>query len=87
MFKSIDFENAIRTLDTRDQLAQVVRQFEKIAMSPEAVSNADMGDLFEYLIHPFAESANDGVGQFYTPLDVVCLLFNLIYDEDTDGLR
>jgi len=87
VFKSFDFENVIRTLDTRDRLAQVVRHFEKIDMSPEAVSNADMGDLFENLIYRFAESANDGAGQFYTPRDVVRLLVDLIYDEDTDALR
>lgn len=87
VFKSFDFENVIRTLDTRDRLAQVVRHFEKIDMSPEAVSNADMGDLFENLIYRFAESANDGAGQFYTPRDVVRLLVDLIYDEDTNALR
>lgn len=87
VFKSFDFENVIRTLDTRDRLAQVVRHFEKIDMSPKAVSNADMGDLFENLIYRFAESANDGAGQFYTPRDVVRLLVDLIYDEDTDALR
>ncbi|QGH69575.1 class I SAM-dependent DNA methyltransferase [Pseudactinotalea sp. HY158] len=87
VFKSFNFENIIRTLDTRDRLAQVTRHFEKIDMSPAAVSNADMGDLFENLIYRFAESANDGAGQFYTPRDVVRLLVDLIYDEDTDALR
>lgn len=87
VFKSFDFENVIRTLDTRDRLAQAVRHFEKIDMSPETVSNADMGDLFENLIYRFAESANDGAGQFYTPRDVVRLLVDLIYDEDTNALR
>ncbi|WP_441680125.1 type I restriction-modification system subunit M, partial [Glutamicibacter arilaitensis] len=87
VFKSFDFENVIRTLDSRDRLAQVVRHFEKIDMSPDAVSNADMGDLFENLIYRFAESANDGAGQFYTPRDVVRLLVDLIFDEDTDALR
>lgn len=87
VFKSFDFENVIRTLDTRDRLAQVVRHFEKIDLSPEAVSNADMGDLFENLIYRFAESANDGAGQFYTPRDVVRLLVGLVYAEDKEALQ
>ncbi|PYI65748.1 restriction endonuclease subunit M [Arthrobacter livingstonensis] len=87
VFKSFDFENIIRTLDARDRLAQVARHFEQIDLSPDAVSNADMGDLFENLIYRFAESANDGAGQFYTPRDVVRLLVDLVYDEDTDALR
>ncbi len=87
VFKSFDFENVIRTLDTRERLAQVARHFEGIDLSPAAVSNADMGDLFENLIYRFAESANDGAGQFYTPRDVVRLLVDLVYAEDTEALR
>ncbi|WP_181724053.1 type I restriction-modification system subunit M [Nocardia gipuzkoensis] len=87
VFKSFDFENVIRTLDTRDRLTQVTRHFEKLDLSPAAVSNADMGDLFENLIYRFAESANDGAGQFYTPRDVVRLLVDLVYAEDTEALR
>ncbi len=87
VFKSFDFENVIRTLDARDRLAQVVRHFAGIDLSPDAVSNADMGDLFENLIYRFAESANDGAGQFYTPRDVVRLLVDLLYAEDTEALR
>lgn len=87
VFKSFDFENVIRTLDERDRLAQVTRHFEGIDLSPDAVSNADMGDLFENLIYRFAESANDGAGQFYTPRDVVRLLVDLVYAEDTEALR
>jgi type I restriction enzyme M protein len=87
VFKSFDFENVIRTLDARDRLAQVTRHFEGIDLSPDAVSNADMGDLFENLIYRFAESANDGAGQFYTPRDVVRLLVDLVYAEDTEALK
>lgn len=87
VFRSFDFENVIRTLDERDRLAQVTRHFEGIDLSPDKVSNADMGDLFENLIYRFAESANDGAGQFYTPRDVVRLLVDLVYAEDTEALR
>lgn len=87
VFKSFGFENVIRTLDERDRLAQVTRHFDRIDLSPDEVSNADMGDLFENLIYRFAESANDGAGQFYTPRDVVRLLVDLVYAEDTEALR
>ncbi|WP_026928061.1 type I restriction-modification system subunit M [Granulicoccus phenolivorans] len=87
VFTSFDFENVIRTLDDRNRLAQVTRHFEGIDLSPDQVSNADMGDLFENLIYRFAESANEGAGQFYTPRDVVRLLVDLVYAEDTEALR
>lgn len=87
VFKSFDFENIIRTLDSRDRLSQVTRHFESIDLSPAAVSNADMGDLFENLIYRFAESANEGAGQFYTPRDVVRLLVDLVYADDAEALR
>ena len=47
VFKSFDFENVLRTLDTRDRLGPVVRHFQGIDLSPENVSNADMGDLLD----------------------------------------
>ena len=87
VFESFEFENVIRTLDSRNRLAPVIQHFEGIDLSPETVSNADMGDLFENLIYRFAESANDGAGQFYTPHDVVRLLVDLVYAEDTEALR
>ncbi|MFF7338734.1 N-6 DNA methylase [Streptomyces sp. NPDC008163] len=87
VFKSFDFENVLRTLDSRDRLSPVVKHFQGIDLSPDTVSNADMGDLFENLIYQFAESANDGAGQFYTPRDVVRLLVDLVYAEDTEALR
>lgn len=87
VFRSFGFENVIRALDERDRLAQVARHFARIDLSPDTVSNADMGDLFENLIYRFAESANDGAGQFYTPRDVVRLLVDLVYAEDTEALR
>ena len=87
VFKSFDFENVIRTLEARDRLAQVTRHFEGINLSPDELSNADMGDLFENLIYRFAESANAGAGAFYTPRDVVRLLVDLVYADDTEALR
>ncbi|MEV7099753.1 class I SAM-dependent DNA methyltransferase [Amycolatopsis sp. NPDC051045] len=87
VFKSFDFENVLRALDSRERLSQVASHFAGIDLSPESVSNADMGDLFENLIYRFAESANDGAGQFYTPRDVVRLLVDLVYAEDTEALR
>src|SRR5690606_13578993 len=71
----------------RDRLAQVTRPFDRIALSPDAVSNADMGDLFENLIYRSAESANDGAGQFYTPRDAGRPLVGLVSPEDTEALR
>lgn len=61
--------------------------FEEIDVSPDAVSNAVMGDLFENLIYRFAESVNHGAGQLSTPRDVVRLVVDLVYDEDTDVLN
>jgi type I restriction enzyme M protein len=87
VFKAFDFENVLRTLKARGRLVQVVRHFQSIDLSPGDVSNADMGDLFENLIYRFAESANDGAGQFYTPRDVVRLLVDLVYADDAKVLR
>ena len=48
--------------------------------------NADMGDLFEYLIRKFAEAANETAGEHYTPRDAIRLLVDLLFAEEDAAL-
>ncbi|WP_251454156.1 class I SAM-dependent DNA methyltransferase [Microbacterium sp. Marseille-Q6648] len=81
------FEPTIRKLDENGLLALVTREFAELDLSPARVDNAGMGDLFEHLIFKFAEASNEEAGDFYTPRDAVQLLVDLVFSEDTDGLR
>lgn len=87
VFGFFGFEHVLRTLEDRNRLVPVIRHFHDIDLSPQKVSNADMGDLFENLIYRFTESANGGAGQFYTRRDVVRLLVELVCTGDGEALR
>ncbi|WP_443071317.1 HsdM family class I SAM-dependent methyltransferase [Streptomyces sp. NBU3104] len=45
------------------------------------MSNADMGDAFEYIIRKFNEAANETSGDHYTPRDAIRLLVDLLFAE------
>lgn len=47
----------------------VVQKFAGIDLHPQAISNHEMGLVFEELIRRFAESANDTAGEYFTPRD------------------
>lgn len=56
---------------------------EKNNLSPERISDIEMGYLFEEIIRRFSESYNEDAGQHYTPRDAVDLMVDiLIRDED-----
>ena len=56
---------------------------EKNNLSPEKISDIEMGYLFEEIIRRFSESYNEDAGQHYTPRDAIDLMVDiLIRDED-----
>lgn len=86
VFTRFKFENEIATLDEKDRLYLVVKQFADIDLHPERVPNAQMGDLFEDLIRRFAEASNEEAGEHYTPRDAIRLMVDLLFAEDGEAL-
>jgi type I restriction enzyme M protein len=80
------FQDQIDTLDQADLLFKVVNEFAKVDLHPERVSNNEMGYLFEELIRRFAEQSNETAGEHFTPREVVRLMVNILFSEDSDGL-
>jgi type I restriction enzyme M protein len=52
----------------------VTEKFAEIDFHPEAVSNTEMGTVFEELIRKFAEISNETAGEHFTPRDVIRLM-------------
>jgi len=48
VFERFKFENELATLDEKKRLYLVASQFAEVDLHPDAVPNAEMGDLFEY---------------------------------------
>lgn len=80
------FEEHIAKLDKADRLYLVVSKFCDIDLHPHAVSNIEMGYVFEELIRRFNEASNEEAGDHFTPREVIRLMVNLLFIPDGDIL-
>src|ERR1700686_5533662 len=86
IFESFDFHTQIDRLAKSGLLYLVTEKFANIDLHPAAVSNAQMGAVFEELIRKFAELSNETAGEHFTPREVIRLMVNLIFYEDDEAL-
>ncbi|MBB1280260.1 class I SAM-dependent DNA methyltransferase [Pseudoalteromonas sp. SR41-1] len=86
IFEHFKFDEFIGLLDDANLLFKVVKKFATTNLSPQAISNHDMGLVFEELIRRFAESSNETAGEHFTPRDIVRLTTSLVFMEDDDAL-
>ena len=54
-------------------LYQVIGKFAELDLHPDAVSNIEMGYLYEELIRRFSELSNETAGEHFTPREVIRL--------------
>ncbi len=78
--------NLLPQLDDAGLLFKVVEKFATTDLSPDKVSNHEMGLIFEELIRRFAEGSNETAGEHFTPRDIVRLTTSLVFMEDDDAL-
>lgn len=86
IFEHFKFEEFVGQLNDANLLYKVVQLFANIDLSPEKISNHDMGFVFEELIRRFAESSNETAGEHFTPRDIVRLTTALVFMEDDAAL-
>ena len=86
IFEHFKFEEFVGQLADANLLYKVVQKFANTDLSPEAISNHEMGFIFEELIRRFAESSNETAGEHFTPRDIVRLTTSLVFMEDDDAL-
>ena len=86
IFEHFRFDEFVDALNASNLLFKVVKMFSTIDLSPAAVSNHEMGLVFEELIRRFAESSNETAGEHFTPRDIVKLTTALVFMEDDDAL-
>ena len=82
VFERFEFHIQIERLAKAGLLYQVAEKFAQIDLHPEAVSNTQMGLVFEELIRKFAEISNETAGEHFTPREVIRLMVNLLFIED-----
>ena len=87
IFEHFKFDEFTGLLDDANLLYKVVQKFATTDLSPENISNHEMGLVFEELIRRFAESSNETAGEHFTPRDIVRLTTGLIFSQDDDALN
>ena len=86
IFERFEFHTQIDKLAKANLLYLVTEKFANIDLHPDAVSNAQMGGVFEELIRKFAELSNETAGEHFTPREVIRLMVNLLFIEDDEAL-
>ncbi len=81
------FETQIEKLDKANLLYKVLGRFCDIDLHPDAVSNLEMGYLYEELIRKFSELSNETAGKRFTPREVIHLMVELLFIEDDHLLQ
>ena len=81
ILENFDIEKQIATLSKKNILYLLIKKFNEtsIDLSPENISNHDMGTIFEELIRKFSETSNEEAGEHFTPRDVVKLMTELLF--------
>lgn len=81
------FADQINRLDSANLLYLVISKFAEFDFHPAVVSNIEMGYIFEELIRKFSEISNETAGEHFTPREVIRLMVNILFNEDSDILR
>ena len=81
-----NFDDQIDRMDDpkADILYRVVKAFQVIDLTD--MSSMEMGYVFEDLIRRFAEQSNETAGEHFTPREVIRLMVNMLFNEDSDIL-
>ena len=84
IFEKFGFAATLDKLAEKNRLYLVVQRFAETDLSPEAVTNHDMGQAFEELLRKFNDVSP--AGEQYTPRDVIELMVTLLFHGDEDVL-
>lgn len=80
------FTEQLKRLKEKDKLWSVFERFCEVDLHPDAVSNLEMGYLFEELIRRFSEISNETAGEHFTPREVIRLIVDLLIANDDTKL-
>ncbi len=80
------FTDQLKRLKDGGILWNVFERFTEIDLHPSAISNIEMGYLFEELIRRFSEISNETAGEHFTPREVIRLIVDLLIANDDTKL-
>ena len=88
IIEKFKFDGHIDTMANKGILYIVIREFTstRANLHPDVISNLEMGYIFEEIIRRFSESHNEDAGQHYTPREVIRLMVNILFYDDSSTL-
>lgn len=88
IIEKFKFDGHITTMANKGILYIVIQEFttQKADLHPDKISNIEMGYIFEEIIRKFSESHNEDAGQHYTPREVIRLMVNILFNDDSSIL-
>ena len=89
ILENFEFSNTVKTLIKGNKLYIVVQEFnsKKADMSPDKITSADMGYIFEELIRKFSESYDEQAGAHFTSRDVIYLMTELLVSPEKNKIK
>ncbi|MGB3198064.1 MAG: class I SAM-dependent DNA methyltransferase [Saprospiraceae bacterium] len=84
IFEYFEFDKQIAKLDEGNLLFEVTKQFSE--KSYKDLDTLGMGYVFEHLIRKFAEASNETAGEHFTPREIIELMVNILFVEDSKAL-
>lgn len=83
------FDNEVKTMASGGVLFVVLQEFnsKKADMSPDKITSADMGYIFEELIRKFSESYDEQAGAHFTSRDIIYLMTELLVSPEKDTIK
>lgn len=88
IIEKFNFDGQITRLAEKNLLYIVIQEFTtpKADLHPDKISNLEMGYIFEEIIRRFSEAHNEDAGQHYTPREVIELMVNILFYNDSELL-
>ena len=89
ILENFKFDDTIKTLVKGKKLFIVIQEFnsKKADMSPDKITSADMGYIFEELIRKFSESYDEQAGAHFTSRDVIYLMTELLVSPEKNKIK
>lgn len=88
ILENFKFADEVKNMVKGNVLYVVIQEFnsKKGEMSPDKITSADMGYIFEELIRKFSESYNEEAGAHFTSRDIIYLMTELLVSPEKDEI-
>ena len=86
IFDNFGINEEIEKLHKKGELLHIVQHFATADIDPKKIDNHAMGTIYENLIIKTSEAANEAAGDHFTPREIIKLMVNLLFAENTDAL-